>query len=68
MKGTWQQKVPLLKEIIMFWNILGVAIVIGFVVYSEMEWYISLPVGVVVAGIVVFIGGMIKGKIRNRFK
>ena len=47
----------------MFWNILGVAIVIGFVVYSEMEWYISLPIGVVVSGIVVFILSIIRAKI-----
>jgi hypothetical protein len=49
----------------MFWNILGVAIVVDFVVYSEMERYISLPVGVVVVGIVVFIGEIIKGKINQ---
>ena len=47
----------------MFWNILGVAIVIGFVVYSGMEWYISLPVGVVVSGIVVIILSFIRFKI-----
>ena len=52
----------------MIWNIIGIAIIIGFVVFSGMEWYISLPVGVVVSGIVVFIGGIIKGKIRNRFR
>ncbi len=47
----------------MFWNILGVAIVIGFVVFSGMEWYISLPVGVVVSGIVVIILSFIRAKI-----
>ena len=52
----------------MFWNILGVAIVIGFVVYSEMEWYISLPVGVVVSGIVVIILSFIKAKIWNWYR
>ena len=52
----------------MFWNILGVAIVIGFVVYSEMEWYISLPIGVVVSGIVVIILSMMKTKIWNWYR
>ena len=46
----------------MFWNILGVAIVIGFVVYSGMEWYISLPVGFVVSAIVVIILSIIRAK------
>ena len=52
----------------MFWNILGVAIVIGVVVYSEMEWYISLPVGVVASGIVVIILSFIKTKIWNWYR
>ncbi len=52
----------------MFWNILGVAIVIGFVVFSGMEWYISLPVGVVVSGIVVIILSFIRAKICDWYR
>tara|TARA_B100000965_G_scaffold296531_1_gene254754 strand:- start:459 stop:608 length:150 start_codon:yes stop_codon:yes gene_type:complete len=49
----------------MIWNIIGIAIIIGFVVFSGMEWYISLGVGIVVAAIVVIVGGFIKGKINQ---
>ena len=52
----------------MIWNIIGIAIIIGFVVYSQMEWYISLPIGVVVSGIVVIILSFIKAKIRNWYR
>ena len=49
----------------MFWNILGVAIIIGFVFISDWEWYISLPIGIIVAVIVVIFGGFIKGKLNQ---
>jgi hypothetical protein len=49
----------------MIWNIIGIAIIICVVVFSDLSWYISLPVGIVAAAIVVFIGGMIKGKINQ---
>ena len=47
----------------MFWNILGLATVFGFVFLSGWEWYLSLPIGIVVACVVVLIGGIIKGKL-----
>tara|TARA_Y100001970_G_scaffold16576_2_gene18704 strand:- start:231 stop:404 length:174 start_codon:yes stop_codon:yes gene_type:complete len=46
----------------MFWNILGVAIVIGFVIFSGLDWYWALPIGIVVALLVVFFGGYLLGK------
>ena len=49
----------------MFWNILGIVIVIGFVFLSGWEWYASLPIGIVVAAVVVIFGGFIKGKLNQ---
>ena len=46
----------------MIWNIIGIAIIVCVVVFSGLAWYISLPIGIVAAAIVVFIGGFIKGK------
>jgi len=44
----------------MIWNIIGIVTIIGFVFFSGMVWYISLPVGIVVAAIVVFVAGFIE--------
>ena len=41
------------------------AIVIGFVFLSGWEWYASLPIGIVVAAVVVIFGGFIKGKLNQ---
>tara|TARA_Y100001970_G_C13798144_1_gene633636 strand:- start:210 stop:383 length:174 start_codon:yes stop_codon:yes gene_type:complete len=44
-----------------FWNVIGVAIVIGFVMFSGLDWYWALPIGLVVAALVVIFGGYLLG-------
>ena len=44
-----------------FWNVIGVAIVIGFVMFSGLDWYWALPIGLVVSALVVIFGGYLLG-------
>ena len=49
----------------MLWNILGIGTFIVFMIFSEMAWYLSIPIGIIVSLLVVVIVGSILGHLNK---
>ncbi len=49
-----------------FWNALGIGIVVWFGFYSDFDWYVGLPIGLLAAIVTCMVGGYIQGLILRR--
>jgi hypothetical protein len=52
----------------LFWNVLGVCIVFGFVALVDWSPWVSVPVGVLIAALTVVLVSYLKAKVLGRVR